>query len=51
LINLQNSFTAVKSTKFPTKSILGYPPHDRILRMLLHYLGKLKIRNFALFQV
>jgi len=27
LIDLQNSFTAVKSSEFSTKSILGYPPH------------------------
>jgi len=27
LIDLQNSFTAAKSTKFPAKPILGYPPH------------------------
>jgi len=24
---LENSFTAAKSTKFPAKPILGYPPH------------------------
>jgi len=27
LIDLQNSFIDAKSSKFPTKSILGYPPH------------------------
>jgi len=26
-MDLQNSFTAAKSSKFPTKPILGYPPH------------------------
>jgi len=26
-MNLQNSFTAANSSKFPTKLILGYPPH------------------------
>jgi len=26
-MDLQNSFTAAKSSKFPTKLILGYPPH------------------------
>jgi len=26
-MDLQNSFTAVKSSKFPTKYILDYPPH------------------------
>jgi len=46
LIDLQNSFTAAKSSKFPTESILGY---HHTLSMLLHYLGKFKIRNFVLF--
>jgi len=27
LIDLQNSFTAAKTSKFPTKPILGYPRH------------------------
>jgi len=26
-MDLQNSFTAAKSAKFPTKHVLGYPPH------------------------
>jgi len=26
-MDLQNSFTAAKSSKFLTKPILGYPPH------------------------
>jgi len=47
LIDLQNSFTAAKNTKFPTKPILGYPRHHT-LSMLLHYLEKLKNRKFAL---
>jgi len=46
LIDLQNSVTAAKSTKFPTKPILGYPSH--LTRMLLHYLEKLKNQKFAL---
>jgi len=31
---LQNSFTAVKSSKFPTKPILGYPPHLKYVAAL-----------------
>jgi len=27
LVDLQNPFTAAKSTKFSTKLILGYTPH------------------------
>jgi len=27
LADLQTPFTAAKSTKFPTKPVLGYPPH------------------------
>ena len=27
LIDLQNSFTDVNSSKFSTNSVLGYPPH------------------------
>jgi len=46
LSDLQNSFTAAKSTKFQTKRILGYPSH-------LNYVATLPweayIRNFALF--
>ena len=38
-----NSFTAAKSSKFPTKPILGYPPH---LKYVLHYLGKVKNPKF-----
>jgi len=26
-MGFQNCFTAAKSTKYPTKPILGYPPH------------------------
>jgi len=43
-MDLQNSFNAAKSTKFPTKSILGYPPHLKYVA----YLGKLKNQKFAL---
>jgi len=45
LIDLQNSFTATNSSKFPTKLILGT---HHTLSMLLHYLGKLKNQKFAL---
>jgi len=35
LIDLQNSFTAAKSSsKFPTKLILGYPPHLKYVAAL-----------------
>jgi len=43
---LQNSFTAAKSSKFPTKPVLGYTHHT--LGMLLHYLEKLKNQKFAI---
>jgi len=43
LTDLQNSFTAAKSSKFQTNSILRYPPS-----MLLHYLEKLKSQKFAI---
>jgi len=33
-MDLQNSFTAVKSTKFPTKTILGYTPHLKYIAAL-----------------
>jgi len=36
LIDLQNVFTAAKSIKFPTNSVLVYPPHFK------YYLGKRK---------
>ena len=29
-----NSFTAAKSNKFPTKPILGYPPHLKYVAAL-----------------
>jgi len=34
LIDLQNSFTAAKNSKFPTKSILGYPSHLKYVAAL-----------------
>ena len=34
MIDLQNSFTAVKSSKFPIKSTLGYPPHLKYVAAL-----------------
>ena len=34
LINVQNSFTAAKSDKFPTKPILVYPPHFKYVTAL-----------------
>ena len=39
-------FTAVKSSKLPTKPILGYPPHLKCV--LRHYLGKLKNQKFCI---
>jgi len=33
-IDLQNSFTAAKTTKFPTKPILGYPAHLKYIAAL-----------------
>jgi len=33
-IDLQNSFTAAKSTKLPIKPILGYPPHLKYVAAL-----------------
>jgi len=44
LNDLQNSFTAAKSTKFPTERIITH----HTLSMLLHYIGKLKNQTFAL---
>jgi len=34
LIDFQYSFTAANSSKFPTKSILGYPPHLKYVAAL-----------------
>jgi len=34
LIDLQNYFTAAESSKFPTKWILGYPPHLKYVAAL-----------------
>jgi len=34
LIDLQNSFTAANSSKFPTKPILGYIPHLKYVAAL-----------------
>jgi len=34
LIDLQNSFTAAKSTKFPRKPLLAYPPHLKCVAAL-----------------
>jgi len=34
LIDFQNSFIAAKSSKFPTKSVLGYPPHLKYVAAL-----------------
>jgi len=33
-VDLQNSFTAAKSSKFSTKSILGCPPHLKYVAAL-----------------
>ena len=46
--DLQNSFTAAKNTKFPTKPILDYPPHLKYVCVLLDYVGKLKNQEYAL---
>ena len=45
-MDLQNSFTAAKTTKFPTKPILGYT--HRTLSVLLHYRGKLTDQKFCI---
>ena len=34
MVDLQNSFTAGKTSKFPTKPILGYPPHLKYVAAL-----------------
>jgi len=34
LIDLQNSFTAADSSKFPPEPILGYPPHLKYVAAL-----------------
>jgi len=34
LIDLQNYFTAANSSKFPTKVVLGYPPHLKYVAAL-----------------
>jgi len=34
LMDLQNPFTAAKSCKFPTKYVLGYPPHLKYVAAL-----------------
>jgi len=34
LTYLQNSFTAANGSKFPTKLILGYPPHVKYFAAL-----------------
>jgi len=41
-VDLQNFFTAAKSSKFPTKPILGYPPHLKYVAALP---WKTEIRN------
>jgi len=47
LIDLQNSFTASKSSKFPTKSILGYSPHLKYVAALP---WKIKNQKFCSFR-
>jgi len=34
LIDLQNFFTAANTSKFPTKPMLGYPPHFKYVAAL-----------------
>jgi len=31
---MQNSFTTAKTSKFPTNSVLGYPPHLKYVAAL-----------------
>jgi len=45
LIDLQNSFTGANSNKFPTKLILGYPPHLKYVAALP---WKLENHKFAI---
>jgi len=33
-MDLQNSFSAAKSNKFPTKPVLDYPPHLKYIAAL-----------------
>jgi len=44
-VDLQNSFTAAKSSKFPIKR---YEVTHHTLGVLLHYLGKLKHQKFCI---
>jgi len=43
-VDFQNSFTATKSSKFPTKPILDYPAHLKYVAVL-PWKTFLKIRN------
>ena len=45
MVDLQNSFTAIKSNKFSTKSILACPPHLKYVAALP---GRLKNQKFAI---
>jgi len=45
LIDLQNSFTAANSSKFPRKPILGYPPHLKYVAALPWKTSKSEICN------
>jgi len=48
-VDLQNSFTAAKSSKFPTKPVLGYPPHLKYVAVTCCItLENLKIRNLQI---
>jgi len=44
-VDLQNSFTAGKTGKFPTKPIIGYPPHLKYVTALP---WKIKNQKFAI---
>jgi len=44
-MDLQNSFTAANSSKFPTKPILGYPQHLKYVAALTR---KIKNQKFTL---
>jgi len=45
-MDLQNSFTGTKSSKFPTKPILGYPSHLKYVAALPWKTEKSEICNF-----
>ena len=50
-MDLPNSFTAAKSTKFPTKPTLGYPPHLKYVAALPRKTWKSGILHFVCLSV